>query len=342
MRTLWNLVPVMVAMASPCMAEEERLIPMDQFFVNVETNDWLKRPENRNGLSVSVTMARSAGEKVGTTKLEVHCYEFESAEREFSVEDQQVFLVATKAAVRKEAFSKQILSPTLFAKKETLFEAKEMNGAWVVMVTRGGKAGTFEPEEGERMEKALLEARAGEKWFKELLYARKRPEPTSVAYPPRSNYFMFLSGIGEVAGRGLDYEVKVSSFPSGEERYHVEHWLSFRQGADGSGTSSGAWVEGVLRRVAEALVAIGRGSKYSFESPAKEEDGFSVVANLETKEAEVTIVPGTFFEDRAKKTGYFGEAQLEGIRKLLDEAPRRIHWLRENEGLFFEEVGKGE
>lgn len=336
MKALWKIVPVMIAMVGPCVAEEERLIPMDQFFISVETNDWLRRPENRDGLSVSVSMARGAGEKAGTVKVEVDCYKFESAERGLSEEDRQMFVKVAEAAKRKEAFSRQILSPTLFAKKETLFESKEMGGEWVVTMSRGGNTGIFLADEGERLEKAMAQARAGEKWFKELLYARKRPEPTAVAHPPRSHFFMLSSTVGKVSGRGIDYEVTVSSFPTGEEPYRVEHWLRFSQGKEGMGSSSGAWVEVVLRRVADALVAIGRGSKYSFESPAKEEDGFSVVANLETKEAEVTIVPGSFFPDRAKKTGHFGEAQLAGIRKLLDEAQPRIEWFRENEALFFD------
>ena len=336
MKSLWKLLPVMVAMAGPCVAGEERLIPMDQFFISVETNDWLKRPENRDGLSVSVSMARAAGEKAGTVKVEVDCYKFESAERGLSEEDRQMFLKAAEAATRKEAFSRQILSPTLFAKKETLFETKEMGGEWVVAMTRGENTGIFVADEGERLAKALVQARAGEKWFKELLYARKRPEPTAVAYPPRSHFFMLSSTVGKVGGRGIDYEVTVSSFPTGEDPYHVEHWLRFGQGKDGTGSSSGEWVEVVLRRVADALVAVGRGAKYSFDSPAKEEDGFSVVANLETREAEVTIVPGSFFPDRAKKTGHFGEAQLAGIRKLLEEAQPRMQWFKDNEGLFFD------
>lgn len=243
MKTLWKMAPVWIALALPCHAEE-CLIPMDQFFISVETNDWLRRPENRNGLNVSVTMTRGEGEKAGATKVEVDCYEFESAERGLSDEDQQVFAKAAEAATRKEAFSRQILSPTLFAKKETLFESKEVDGAWVVTMTRGGNTGTFIPEEGERLKNALVEARAGEKWFKELLYAKKAPEPTPVAHPPRSNFFMISSSIGKVGGRGVDYEVSVSSFPMGEERYHVEHWLRFSQGEEGMGTSSGKWVEG--------------------------------------------------------------------------------------------------
>ncbi len=313
------------------------LIPFNNFFVSVETKDWLNQREEGARLNVTVRVSRSAEEPKGSTSIDVDCYEFEAGQRMLSDADIKAFLAAGDAAQKDKEFREVVTTKTYRGDKETTYEVVDVSGKKLIRMSRGEEKAEFLPREAVKVRKALAQARSGEAWYKKLLHDDAMPTPIEKARAPQSIGYFLNTPIGTVSGRGIGYEISVASHSFGKApRYYVEHQLCLYS-VDGelNGTLSGAWVAGLLKEISAALEAVDAGKPYSFKS---EEDGgrsYSVTANLKTKEADVVLIPGKYFKNRDAERGFFGHVQLAEIRKLIEDCDQRIKWLQANENLFF-------
>jgi hypothetical protein len=163
------------------------------------------------------------------------------------------------------------------------------------------------------------------------------PVPNEEARAPQAKGYYLDSSIGTVSGKGIGYEVSVNSYSRTEDpQYTIGHTLCLYSG-DGelNGTLGGDWVAGLLQKIALALEAVEAGHAYTFTSGDEEGRRYSVTANHNTKEADVSLNPGEFFKNRNAEKGSFGKAQLADIRKLIADCDARIKWFQTNEHLFF-------
>ena len=313
------------------------LIPFDEFYVSVETNDWRARREEGVSLNVSVRVSRSAENPEGSISVDVNCFEFEAGQRMLPDADIEAFLAAGDAAREGEAFRDVVTTKTYRGDKETIYEVVEVEGKKMIRMSRGEGRAEFLPAEAVKVREALARARAGEAWFKKLLSDDEMPVPIDGARPPQAKGYYLDSSVGTVSGRGIGYEISVAanSFRSAP-RYHVNHQLCLYS-PEGrlNGSLSGVWVAGLLQKVSAALDAAVAGKAYSFKSGEDEGRAYTVTANLKTKEADVVLIPGEFFKGRDAERGFFGVAQLAEIRKLIDDCDDRIKWFQANEHLFF-------
>lgn len=313
------------------------LIPFDEFFVSVETNDWMNRRDEGTRLHVSVHVSRSAEEPNGSTSVEVNCFQFEAAQRMLPDEDLKAFLAAGDAAQGGKEFRDAVMTKTFRGEKETTYEVVEVDGKKMIRISRGEEQAEFLPVEAAKVRDALAQAKSGQAWFRKLLVDKTMPVPDEEASPPKAKVYYLSSSIGTVSGEGIGYEVSVASHSRTEApQYSIQHTLCLYSG-DGelNGTLGGDWVAGLLQKIALALEAVNSGSAYTFTSGEKEGRRYSVTANLATKEADVSLNPGEFFKNRNAEKGSFGQAQLADIRKLIDGCDERIKWFKGNERLFF-------
>lgn len=313
------------------------LIPFDEFFVSVETNDWMNRRDEGTRLNVSVRVSRSADEPNGSTSVEVNCFKFEADQRMLSEADLKVFLAAGDAAQGGKEFREAVMTETFRGEKETTYEVVEADGKKMIRISRGEEKAELLPGEAAKVRIALAQARSGREWYRKLLADKTMPIPNEEARAPQANGYYLTSSIGTVSGKGIGYEVSVSSYSIGQTpRYDIGHTLCLYS-ADGrlNGTLGGAWVAGLLHKISSALDAVNAGRAYSFTSGEDDGRRYSVTANLKTREADVILVPGEFFKDRDPEKGSFGVAQLADIRKLIDGCGERIKWFQAHEHLFF-------
>ena len=319
------------------------LIPVNDFLVSVETNDWMNRRDGGTRLNVSVHVSRSPEKPNGSTSVEVNCFEFEAGQRMLPEADLKVFLAAGDAAQRGKEFRETVMTETFRGEKETAYEVVEVDGNKMIRISRGEEKADLLPGEAAKVRAALAQARSGQAWYGKLLADKTMPIPNEEARAPKANGYYLTSSIGTVSGKGIGYEVSVSSHSIGQApRYDIGHTLRLYS-PDGrlNGTLGGAWVAGLLQKISSALDAVNAGRAYSFAS-REDDDGkqYSVTANLNTKEADVILVPGEFFKDRDPEKGSFGVAQLADIRKLIDGCDERIKWFQANEHLFFTSTNK--
>jgi hypothetical protein len=266
--------------------------------------------------------------------MEIDCYEFSAGIRGFNEDDQKLFLEACAAAKSGSEFKQTITSPTINPRtSETTFESTQINGAWRVRVTRGKEVAVFSPQEGDRLQSALEDAKAGAAWFESLLSDEALPEPSEERHPPHSNGYYLVSNIGKVDAGGFTYEVALRCDPyGGETEYRTGHTIAFGKNDQRLGSMGGEWVKSLLQQVSAALEALKSGSEYDF---VPEDRKFRVHLNHETREADVTIAKSDFFPNRDPIVGHIGEAQFQRINTLLAEVPGREKWFREHESLFF-------
>lgn len=322
------------------------MIPFDELYISVETNDWRNRKGEEARLSVAVSVSRSAEAPHGSTSVEVDCFEFESTRRMLPEADLKMFLAAGDAAQKGENFREAVMTKTFRGEKETTYEVVEVDGKKMIRVSRGEERAEFLPGEAAKVRVALVEARAGQAWFEKLLADHTMPVPNEQARPPRAEGYYVDSAIGTVSGKGIGYEVSVASHSRTEvPQYHIGHTLClYSEEGELNGTLSGNWVAGLLQKVASALEAVNAGNAYNFTSGEDEGRRYSVTANLTTKKADVSLSPGNFFKGRNAEKGAFGQAQLADIRRLIDGCEDRIKWFQANEHLFFastkEEAGQ--
>lgn len=313
------------------------LIPFDNFYVSAETNNWSTRRGEGDRLNVSVRVSRSAEEPKGATSVEINCFEFEAGQRMLPDTDLKAFLAAGDAAQEGKEFKEVVTTKTFRGDVETTYEVVDVGGEKLVRMNRGEDKAEFFPNEAAKVKIALARASSGEAWYKKLLSDDVMPIPKEEARAPQSKGYHLNTSIGTVSGRGIGYEVSVTSHSFGRTpEYNVTHGLCLYS-VDGqlNGTLSGRWVKGLFQKITEALEAVNAGKDYSFKSAEDEGRSYSVTANLKTKEADIVLKPGKFFKGRDAERGYFGNAQLAEIKKLIKECDQRIEWFQANEHIFF-------
>jgi hypothetical protein len=313
------------------------LIPINGFYVSVETNDWMHRRGEGARLNVSVSVSRSAENPNGSTSVEVHCFEFEATQRMLPDADLEAFMATGDAAQKGEAFRQTVMTKTFRGEKETTYEVVEVDGKKMIRMSRGEEKAEFMPAEATKVRAALAEARAGQAWFKKLLADKTMPVPNEEARPPQTEGYYLDSAIGTVSGKGIGYEVSVASHSrTAAPQYRIKHTIClYSEEGKVNGTLSGDWVAGLLQKIASALEAVNAGNAYTFTSGEKDGRRYSVTANPNTKAADVILNPGDFFKNRKAEKGSFGQAQLADIRKLIDGCDERTKWFQANEHLFF-------
>jgi len=262
MKALSAIAIIFLATLSQARAE---LIPFPEFYVSVETNDFLGKDRAKNALSVTVRVAKDSENNRGRTSVDVNCYQFSAGVRGFDENDRKMFLATCLAAKEGREFASTIVSPAITPRHiETTFESRQVDGAWRVRVIREKEVALFDPEEGDRLRTALDEARAGEVWFQSLLTGETLPEPTEQSHPPRSAGYYVVSKIGEVDARGFIYRVSLNcdSF-GGDVTYHAGHTIEFGRGGSDWGSMGGSWPE-LLQNVSAAFEALKQNLEYNF------------------------------------------------------------------------------
>jgi hypothetical protein len=330
MHLLRNILIAFLAFSGQLRAQ---LIPFPDFYVSVETNDFLTRNDRKTALSVSVGVSRSNG--AARTKTEVNCYEFDAGGRGFDERDQERFLQASSAAKQGNEFAATIVSPALIPREiETSFRSENVEGRYVVKVTRGEKKAVFEPGEGERLVHALAEARAGEAWFQSLLNNDVLPTPTEESHPPRSHGYFVISRIGEVGCRGFKYRISLDCSSYRQPlTYSVGHSIEFGDKSTEQWGSIGLRGDELFKHLSEALDSVEQNREYLF---VPEDRRFKIEANRENREVDVTVARSDFFADRSPVVGHVGRTQLEQIGAMISETSSREKWFRAHETLFFQ------
>jgi hypothetical protein len=330
------LIAISMILLAALQETRAALIPFPDFYISVETNDFLHRNKGEHGLSVHVHMAKDRENNRGKTSVDVNSFEFSAGVRAFNEDDRKMFLEASLAAKESREFAKTIVSPAFTPRQiETTFESRQVDGAWRVRVIRGDEVALFAPEEGDRLRNALAEAAAGQAWFESLLTAETLPEATQQARPPRSTGYYLVSKVGEVDARGFIYRVSLNSDPfRGDVSYRPSHTIEF--GRDGSdwGSMGANWPE-MLQHVAAGLEALKHNADYDFVA---EDRKYHVQLNRETKEVDVTFARSDFFTNRTPVVGHVGAAQLQEINALIAEVPAHQAWFQQHEDLFFTHV----
>ncbi|MEP2776699.1 MAG: hypothetical protein ABJQ29_10925 [Luteolibacter sp.] len=333
---------------SPLISEtalcQQKLIPYEKVFVSVNTERLIDRKNKRGAkLNVSVRMHKGPDAGDDPVSIGVDCYEFSSAQRMMPEADLDAFYEMGKAAIAGKEARKEVVTETFRDEITTVYEVAGTGKDKVIRVSRGDESADFPPEEAERVRAAIAEAVIGKAWFEKILIATELPEVTPDARPPRSQGYYLNSEIGQVSGRGISYEVTVSANSMlGDQSYRLSHGLIVYENGQMTGTMSGDWIKSLLHKVTLALDAAKNGKNYSFKSG--EDDGrvYQVTANPATQEADLTLQLGNFFKNREPKEAHFGVAQLDEIRRLIDEYEVRQKWFEANEGLFFTPLGEGE
>lgn len=320
------IVSVLVAEIGVC---SSKLLPFDDFYVSVETNNWMYRIEGRDGLRVTVSVMRNSEFPQGRTSVKVNCRRFPNYS--FLEEDLKVFYEASEAAHAGECFTKAIMSQTYKGKRETRFETIEEDGTWMIKVTHAGRNAVFAANEASKVREAMKQARSGEEWFKKLLIADELQEHTVNAKPPKSRGYSLSSELGRVSGGDISYVVLVSarSF-SPEPQYRIEHQLAFMSNGKFTMYVTGGNVKTLLSKISEALDAIEEGVQYPINYDAKDETNYPVVANHQTKEADLT-----WSHKGTVTKGHFGRQQLEAIQGLIEDYESRKKWFQDHERLFY-------
>jgi hypothetical protein len=330
---------LLILLSAIRLGADDPVIPFDQYFISVETNDWLNRQKGFTRLNVSVRMhIDKVSPPKESTSVDVNCHKFPAGKRMFLDSDLQAFYEASAAAMKRVAFRKEIQTPTFLGKEVTVFETVEETGYSTVRVRRANTDAHFAGTEAEKVKAALREARAGEAWFKKLMKAEDLPKETADAKPPSSSGYYLSTTVGQVDCRGIVYEISVSESSSSRRssRYEVTHVLRMIN-SDGKniGSSSGAWVKELLRRVSEALEMVDQNQNYEFESTVERGRKFTVIANLVSRQVDVTWTPADYFPDRTPIEGHFDQMKTIAIQDLLDAAEARKRWFENHESLFY-------
>lgn len=333
MKTPAALFFAFTLLAAAVTAAETRLIPFDEFFVSVPVEDVTAAAGGASGIQVSVRVSRGVQVPLGETKVEVSCPELSFPERSLDAEEVAVFLEACAAASRGEVFRQEVRRGI----NKTAYESALMEGGWRVRMRRGGEV-LFAPQEGARLKASLAQAAAAEAWYRELLTAGTLPVKTAAAHPPKAAGCFLISKLGGVRAEGLEYEVTLRKLPfKGAQPYSVTHGLRFIRLGGGRSSTSGEWVKRLLEQVALALQAVGRKEAFAFVSPPGGRDNhFTVKANLETQQADVTFEPGSVYGRHSPVEGSFDVKQLAEIREIAAQGEAREKWFAEHEGWFFE------
>jgi hypothetical protein len=342
MRTISTLFAIFALLGEPGLCQQ-KLIPYNQVFVSVNTKPLIDRKNKGSKLNVSVRMSKGSEGAEDSASVDVDCYDFSSEKRMMPEKDLEAFFEMGKAALAGEKARKEVLTETFRGEVTTVYEVAEADNGKIIRMTRGDESADFPPEEAERVRAALTEAEIGRAWYEKILTATELPAETPDARPPRSDGYYLDSQIGEVSGRGISYEVSISANGMlGNHTYEISHGLLLYTDGRMTGSMSGGWVEALLLKVTLALDAAKDGRNFSFKSGEDDGRSYTVKANPATKEADLELNLSDFFKDREPRKAHFGVAQLEEIRRLIDEYEVRQKWFEDNEGLFFKPVEKKE
>lgn len=311
---------------------EERLIPLDGFFLTVPVTD----APNMRGMEVKVRVRRNKLEPQGSTSIGVSCPSLNSDDQTLEPDEVAAFMEACAAALKDQEYRKEIQRMNF----KTVYEVATVKGCKRVRISRGAEAFMI-PEEGARLQEALARAAAAEAWYKMLLTAHTLPEKTAEAHPPKSTGCRLQSTLGRVHAEGLEYEVTLQRAGYARRQpYRVVHkMLHIARGGKKTfiRVISGEWVKPMMEQVALALEAVEKKESFVFESPV-DGDGnkYSVTANLATQQAD--MVADTFGGNgkRVPEQCSFAVAQLAEIRAVAVQCAAREKWFAEHEAWFFE------
>jgi hypothetical protein len=315
---------------------EGGVIPFPEFFVSVETNDFLHRENGKHSLCVTVHMSQGSEGKGPRTSIDVNSFELSAGIRAFDETDRKMLLDVFQVAKDGREQTRTIISPAFTPRQiETTFASLQVDGTWAVRVTRGKETVMFDPDEGDRLRSALEDAHAGQMWFERLLSGEVPPEISTEIHPPHAQGYYLVSKMGEVDARGFIYRISLNCDPHRKENgYYAEQTVEFGRNGEDWGTMGGRW-SGLLEQVANGLAALNRGEPYAFMA---EDRKYRLEANRETNQVDVIFARSEFFPNRTPVIGHIGAAELQKINGLLGEVANREAWFREHEALFFEPV----
>ena len=310
-------------------ALDNQLIPFDDFYISVNTNDWRQPRGTGEALNVSVTVRRSDGD-TGSASFEVNCFEFPAGQRMMPTEDRKIFLEACRAAQSGKPYDQTVETRSFRGFIPTRYQStKVLNGLWMVRVSRADQNVLFSPKEGERLIDAVAEARVAMNWYRKLLNDEK-VEPGKNAAPPKSESYYLRSRAGTVMAKNGELGIEISVDKNLDNRPPtVGYTLRFGE----RGSTGGQWVSGLIDQIGKAIAAAERGEE--------DEGSFAngkVIAKPDSKTAVVSVVPGEFFRDRAEKVSSFTRKDYQAIRALIGQTGEMIDWFTNNKSLFYTET----
>ncbi len=333
MKTTATLFLFSLLLAAAARAAEDRLIPFDDFLIQVAVKDPAKR--ERPKVEVTVRVERNAFERISGTAIEVTCPELEPRSPRLGPDDVAALMAACAAAMSGQEYRQEV-------RQKTVYEVVTVGEGKCVRMRRD-KEVLLGPQEVAWLKEMLAQAVAAEAWYKMLLTAQTLPVKTRAAHPPQASYHYLRSKVGEVRGKGLvlvNVVIREHSEFDHQQEYGVSIGLHLD---DHISTARGPWVQRLMGQVELALEAVGKQQAFAYESPperAFEGTGkFTVTANLATQQAEVGIGPKLsmdLWEFSGPVQGSFGVAQLAAIRELAARAEAQAKWFTEHEAWFFE------
>lgn len=332
MKTMAALFLLLATLPASVAGADERLIPIDEFYLSVPVNDPPAEAGKREGLRVAVRVQRSEHEPQGGTKIMVSCLGFRNSIGPLETDEVAAFLEACAAATSGQEYRKEIRHSI----HKFIYEVVTVDGQKRVSLRRGGEV-LLAPEEGARLKESLALAAAAEAWYQMLLTARTLPVKTAAAHPPKAADFILNSKLGEVAVEGLGYEVSLTHDLRWQaEPYQVTHEVKYYSHGMAVSMSSGAWVLDMLTEVSHALRAVAKGQKFeATTTQGRRGVGFTVTANLETQRADMTY-DGSFTGGLSHYQGSFSKEHLAAIEKLANSGEAWAYWFSQHEGWFFE------
>lgn len=313
----------------------ERIIPGENLSVTIYTHGDFRNHDEDFQMKVKLHAYRNPqAQPQVTTSIETFCNGFTKPGTPLNPAELEALLAAGDAAEKRQEFQKTVVTGDL----QTRIEVVKINQSRKIFILRNNENVGIWQSEIRKVRQALLEAEAGEAWFKKILLAEKLPDPTPDARPPRANRHFLTLPIGSTTCRGFEHQVQIRNWDSIGTTYKVEHSMSLFS-ADGflQNISTGFWVADLLNEVSNALKSIDAGKKFEFISPPDALVRFSVTANLVTKEADVVLHPSHFTRNRIRK-GHYTNAHLKKINTLIKSCDARIKWHQAHEHLFFTNI----
>ena len=308
---------------------KDRLIPFDHFYVNVETNNWRKQRDIGTSLNVSTTVHRSPGEH-GKAGYDVNCFEFDAGQRMLPENELPHFIEAGKHAAQKRSFKEETITTTFRGNLRTIYESAEINdGRWMIRITRGGRSALFEPDEGERLAKAIDESKLAVQWYRKLLQ-NERIEPGETARPPRASGIYLDSKVGTVmaANGRLGIEVSVRN-----QLRNQSFGVGYRLRLGNGGSTGGSWVKTLVEEMGTVFVAAEKG-----EALETKVNDCTITADTRNKTVTLKVVPGRFFRDRSERVSSFTRKDYDRIQSFIRHSEVVKDWFSRNASLFYSET----
>jgi hypothetical protein len=181
---------VLALLVSDDKVKDEAVIPYENYYIQVETNDWLnraRRPDRLrlHGIHVSVSLSGNVEHVLKDARAVVtaRCIGLRDPRIDgaLSAADLDALFEASASAQQNKAFRKELKSKSRFDQDVlTVIETVKDHDYSIIRIKRGTSEVFVDEMEGKRVQEALREAKIGEAWFNKLISSKEiRPTLTT-------------------------------------------------------------------------------------------------------------------------------------------------------------------